>query len=116
AAQFLYGWRADREAVRAFCREAGDRAEVVAYEVRLPADLLVPGPPPELDEVFASPDRPAASWFEVSAGPDWLRSLEVLIGALGRHPGGPGCKYRCGGPEATSFPSPEDVALVIAGS
>ncbi len=113
-AQFLDGWRADTEAIRAFRQEAGDRAEVVAREVRLPADLLVPDPPPELDAILG-PTEGAASWFEVSPGPDWLRSLEVLLGALNRRSGATGCKYRCGGPAATSIPSPEDLAFVLAG-
>jgi hypothetical protein len=115
AAQFLDAWQADQDAIHTFGQEVGGRAEVAAYEVRLPADLLVPGPSPELDAVLASPDGPAVTWFEVSPGPDWLRSLEVLIGALGRHPSGRGCKYRCGGTEPTSIPLLEDLAFVLAG-
>lgn len=115
AAELLAGWRADLEAIASFREACGDRAAIAAYEVRLPADLLVPGPPPELSTVLASPDNPTAAWFEVSPGPDWLRSLEVLLGALGRQAAGRGCKYRCGGLGPSAFPSPEDLALVLAG-
>ncbi|HJT76577.1 MAG TPA: hypothetical protein VJ739_05185 [Gemmataceae bacterium] len=115
AAEFLDGWRADVEAVRSFTEAFGGRVEVGAYEVRLPADLLLPGPNQGLDAVLSCPPGSAISWLEGSPGPDWLRSLEVLIGSAGRQPGAAGCKFRCGGPGPSAIPSPEDLAFVLGG-
>jgi hypothetical protein len=126
------GLVADLEAVAAFRQRSGDRLVVDAFETRLPSPLVerhletvsphwVAGS--EAQARRLAPERLSIS-FETGLGPDWRESLPRAVQALGGYNhslaqvfptwGRLGFKLRCGGLEASAFPSPEQVALVLA--
>lgn len=126
------GLVADLEAVAVFRQRYGDRLVVDAFETRLPSQLVerhletvsphwVAGS--EAQARRLAPERLSIS-FETGLGPDWRNSLPRAVQALGGYNnslaqvfpswGRLGFKLRCGGLEATAFPSPEQVALVLA--
>jgi hypothetical protein len=112
--EFLEGLRADREAINAFRARHGARVVVDVLEVRLPRDLLQDGVG---RRVFFSSvkdlierDGPGlAVYYEASLGPGWRPFLRELIPALDG-----GFKLRCGGLEASAFPTPEQVAFALS--
>ena len=120
------------KAVVAFQASHDARLKVEALEIRLPAAAL-PGDKPDLTggfflmagELIESQVRDFVTpFFEVPLGAGWRERVPRVLDGLALatlgggikgqifcHPGG--VKLRCGGLEASAFPSPEQVAFVI---
>ena len=125
AETFLRAFRADLEATAA-CEAAHDgRVRAGLYEVRCPdvvaeagadavAELLL-----RINEALAASDV-AFEWFHLEAAfvGDWRETVRGAVTALARHDadGGPtfGFKVRCGGVTPDAFPTPEQIAFVLA--
>ncbi len=115
--------------IEGFLERHGTAVAVDALEVKLPGTLLESPSEDGLAEFFdralstvetRSP-APLEIFFEAGGGPDWHRSLSLVIASLGR----PrqvahktvrrvGFKLRCGGTEPAAFPPVEQVARTIA--
>jgi hypothetical protein len=116
AAEFLDGLRADLEAIKAFRNRHGDRVMVDVLEVKLPAEFVRPEPGEAVYQFFTD----AADVIEKAGGPalfeyfepaltaDWRASISAILPALSG-----GLKLRCGGLEASAFPTAEQVAFVL---
>ena len=123
AEAFLQNLRADFDAVRAFEAEHEGRVRPDLLEVRLPDAVAEAG----ADAVAAllervrdlAQEKDAAferMHFEAGFVGDWRRTVSGAVTALARHSGGSpvGFKVRCGGVTPDAFPTPEQVAFVIA--
>lgn len=80
------------------------------YEVRLPA-AADPGP---AAGVLGRGPRPMMPYFEVPLLGTWRDRLLDTVSALAAAPSPAGLKIRCGGLEASAFPSAHAVATAIA--
>ena len=113
AAEFLVGLLSDLEDVATFCERHGGRAQVDVLETRVPPDLAEPPTPSagglgQVARVFQAGGK--VLFCEAPGQPDGL------IGQLGqlRAAGLPvGFKLRCGGTEASAFPSSEQAARAL---
>jgi hypothetical protein len=110
ANEFRAGVNSDLRDIVAFRTRHGNRVSVEVLETRLPEDCV-------LQEVA---DRSEAAGLflvcEASGGPEWL--LDKLAPAqsypASREPGvGVGLKLRCGGLEASAFPSSAQIAGIL---
>jgi hypothetical protein len=112
--EFLTNLRDDLRDVAAFRKRHGDRVTVDLLEVRLPPDLADPQLPESADSLSKTlrvfPMTELFPFCEAS-GPseELLEQLAQLGGA------GAGFKLRCGGVEASAFPSSQQVAAVLHG-
>jgi hypothetical protein len=128
---FLTGLRADLEAIAQFRDRHGGAVTVDVLELRLPADVqrsheldalrALLGAVADLIEPLGPPSL--TPYYEMAAGPEWPTALSAVRHILAsdhrsasRHrqrcrPGG--VKVRCGGLEASAFPSPEQVAFAL---
>jgi hypothetical protein len=110
-AMFQDGIQADLAAVEAFRWRHGERVVVDVCETKLPAvlteaDLLA------LRGVSQRIRRAGLrAFYEPAVGPDWRPALSALFGHL--RGGNEGIKLRCGGLDASAFPTPEQVAFVL---
>ncbi len=110
---FLEGLDADLAAVSGFRARHGGRVAVDAFELKLPHAVLQD---PRAEEWCTATARLTEAnlsvWYEWNRNPvhraAMLDALDVLAG------GAAGIKLRCGGIEASAFPSPEDLALCMA--
>jgi hypothetical protein len=115
--EFLLGLRADAEAVTAFRSRHGDRAVIDAMELRLPSlgsdrnTLTEFGQ--TIDAILDPLLPPDAVFYELTFGSAWQQAVDAGICFTGDR--GSGLKLRCGGLDASAFPSPEQVARVIYG-
>src|SRR5205809_5493271 len=108
AAEFLGKMRNTVSAVAAFQERTGGSAQVTAYEVRLPAELLTsPEDGCRLMENAASIVRNTL-YYEIPLSATWSSAVTLLSKARA------GFKMRCGGASAADFSSPQQVALGIA--
>jgi hypothetical protein len=129
--ELLTGLNADLGDIASFQDRHGPGGTVGVFEVKLPAevlglDLAAAGQLFEQLTMRFEDARPAlSSFYEAGFAADWRSSLTGLLSAMaaanqqaavGRTaPWRPaGFKLRCGGPEASSFPTSEQVAFIIA--
>lgn len=110
--------RADLRALRAFRNAYPGRVTVEVLETKLPGDF--PTDAPDVAALVAEgalpePDSAAdpALFFEAAFAPQ-SGDLTALVVALAPHRQRVGLKLRCGGTEPAAYPSPADVATVIA--
>lgn len=113
--EFLANLRADLHDIAAFRKRHGDRVTVDVMEVRLPADLADPRLPDSAENLFKTvrvfPVIDLLVFFE-SPG-----QAAALLEQLGRLPCDDlGFKLRCGGLEASAFPSSQQIADALCGS
>lgn len=124
AETFLQNLDADLDAVVAFEAEHEGRVRADLLEVRLPDAVAEAGADAVavlLDRVREAVQRADVAFermhFEAGFVGDWRRTVSGAITALARHgSGGPpvGFKVRCGGVTPDAFPTPEQVAFVLA--
>lgn len=129
--EFLRGLRADLEDIQAFRQRHGERVVVDAIDCAIPVDLVRPDGQESLrtfmcsaaDLVAESAEPWLTPFFEAGFGPQWRAALEAVFAMLpgldlSRRMwcGVPGFKLRCGGLEPSAFPSPEQIAFVLASS
>jgi hypothetical protein len=112
--EFLSNLRDDLRDIAGFRKRHGERVRVDVLETRLPPDLIDPSLP---DSVLclckALRVFPIVDLFPFCEAPD---RLEELLEQLARMPGERGgFKLRCGGIEASAFPSSEQVAAALQG-
>ena len=124
ASEFLAGLRVDVEAMSAFRDRHGDSVAMAVLEVRLPSDVLAPGATEDAHKLLEDSAKAIEDsrlptltlYYEAVPGIPWRAWVTRLRMALtedaGRSPSA-GCKLRCGGLEATAFPSPEQIAAAI---
>jgi hypothetical protein len=122
--------RQDMKAIGRFLAEQEGRARADVVEVRLPAGAAADadafaGALVAAAEVLESAARAeVAAFYEVAPGPSWRHDLAGGLGGLSlsavvRGARGPvfsrppGLKLRCGGPDASAIPPPEDVAFAL---
>jgi hypothetical protein len=120
--EFLAGLRLDLNAITAFLRENGESSADL-LEVRLPQDVLggggslahLLGEIALLLETSGPPTLAVA--YEVPFEGDWRKTLGAVLSALTaaqhRQRHGVELKLRCGGPEASSFPTAEQLAWAL---
>jgi hypothetical protein len=131
AKEFFDNVRADLADIQTMQKNLGPTAVAEAYEVRLPAGLF---PSPRANQLSAlvgtvaylietSGLRPLAPFFECPAlDPQSVKTLVQVYLDDRQKPDArqrqrclpPGWKLRCGGQEAAAFPTPNQVALVLA--
>jgi hypothetical protein len=123
AGEFLAVLQADLFYAKAFRERHPGKVEVDVLEVRLPKGVLVAGEPTAARELFAQAarvfrDQPleVTAYYEVPLGKEYRAAVPSVLSALRRcDEGGPaGMKLRCGGLEASAFPSSEQVAFSLA--
>ncbi len=127
--EFLNGLRADLRAIQAFRQQHDGRVEVDVIELRIPDGIVHADRQEEVGaslsaatDLIAEASPPGLTpFFEVGFGPEWRTRLQAVFAVfpkldLRRRPrcGVPGLKLRCGGLDAAAFPSPEQVAFVLA--
>ncbi len=130
--ELLAGVRADALAIAAFQDRHKPHVKIQIYEARLPVGVFA-GEDSEtarqlLDEIAGILDAatapPLTPYFEPAPGYTWHATVRLFNKALAevdgvrlaqgkRHVRPAGFKLRCGGLEASSFPSPEQVAMVL---
>lgn len=114
-AEFVANLRADLRDIAAFRKRHGERVSVDVLEVRLPAELADPQLPESAETLFKTARVFSAvdllAFFEAPAGADGLlRQLGLLpLDEVG-------FKLRCGGLDASAFPSSRRIAAVLCGS
>jgi hypothetical protein len=129
---FGLGVLADLRAIDSFLKSQKGGVVVDVLETRLPEEIVSLGTNkaiPLLGKVIGkmmdSRDLPVLTpFYEFGLGPEWRSSVATVIGDIARdhqprvkefqgfgRPGG--FKLRCGGLEASAFPSPEQVAFTI---
>jgi hypothetical protein len=121
-AEFREGLTADLQALAAFTERHGDRVSLEMIELRLPGDVLNPTRTDALKALLAPIRGDLTMWsvrtkqpkalkdyYEISLAGDWRATLASVLPLLSG-----GFKLRCGGLEATSFPTSEQVAAVLA--
>ncbi len=109
----LQGLQADLDAINACRQRHGGRVVIDVLETRLPVDLVAN---PALAKVFFASAKvpiqqgglPLAVYYEAAFGPSWREALGAFIPALDG-----GFKLRCGGLEASAFPTTEQVAFAL---
>jgi hypothetical protein len=122
-ATFRDGLRQDVNDITDFRRRHGERVTIFAYESRLPAGV----PRDEMQELLVSASRLAdpgephgmMPYYEASCSEDWstvLISLGRTRKELRLSRPVAGFKLRCGGVEASAFPTPMQVTLAIVGT
>lgn len=108
----------DIRAVKAFKEEHGEAVSPNVLEVFLPVNILKAGEHTvsEYLEMIGSTDLFDQIFVEVPFHPGWREHIRTAIMHLGRREGLPrfGFKVRCGGLVADAFPSPEQLAFVVA--
>jgi hypothetical protein len=110
----------DVQAIAAFRQRHGERVAIDVFEWLLPPEAARPLPVAQAQMVFSAPRVAAPGvFYEVGFGPEWRQALGFLFEMLGRldpawahRPAG--IKIRCGGLEASAFPSVQQVAFVLA--
>ncbi len=110
--ELLAGLRADLAAVDSFRDRHGAHVAVEVLEVRLPAGLHETS----LREVGGAAPAGMQTFVEMPWGGDWRAALPRFLERL-RDPsfgGRAGIKLRCGGLEASAFPSAEQVAFAVS--
>jgi hypothetical protein len=110
---FLEGLDADLHAVWAFRSRHGERVSVEAFEVKLPYAFLQDPRAVEWRTATARlGEAQLGAWYEWNYNPlNRATTGEALDSLAG---GGAGIKLRCGGVEASDFPTPEDLAFSMA--
>lgn len=98
AGGFATGYEADLQAIHAFVARHESRVEISVLETKPPTSAPVP-----------SSESPGVSpFFEVTLGDTWRDNLAFIEAVSPR-----GVKLRCGGLEASAFPSIEQVSGVL---
>jgi hypothetical protein len=117
--EFLTGLRLDLNAITAFLRENGQSSADV-LEVRLPLDVLSGGGGSlahllgEIALLLETSGPPTlAVAYEVPLEGDWRRTLAALADARLRQRHGVELKLRCGGQDASAFPTTEQLAAAL---
>ncbi len=110
--EFLAGLRDDLRDIAAFRKRHGDRVTVDVLETRIPADLADPmRPDSTLDLLKIVRLFPAVDLFLFGEAPG---QPDGLLEQLRRLSGEPvGFKLRCGGLEASAFPSSQQIASAL---
>jgi hypothetical protein len=125
AEAFRHAFRADLDHVAAFEAAHGGRVRADLFEVRFPDAVTEAGDDAVAELLLHVNDALAASdaslerlHVEAAFVGDWRSTVRGAVAALARHDaeGGPafGYKVRCGGVTPDAFPTPEQVAFVIA--
>ncbi len=131
-ADFLEGLRQDLEAMARFRQTHGPRVIIDAFEVKLPAAAAASDGVAPLLELLdqtaelieTSSPQPLNVSYEAGFGPGGRQTIDGIVQALAeadqRNRGlrrqkyeGHGFKLRCGGVEASAFPSAEQIAWVL---
>jgi hypothetical protein len=120
ASEFRDGLRKDANDIEEFRRRHGGRVTVDVVETRLPPSIARE----ELTDVLTAAHRLFSSdeasgmmpYYEASSGEDWSSVLITLGRArktLRQSGAAAGFKLRCGGIEASAFPTPTQVTLAV---
>ncbi|MFM1653372.1 hypothetical protein ACI7RC_14865 [Brevibacillus sp. B_LB10_24] len=121
-AECLAGLRKDLTQIQDFCQRYADIADIGVLELPLP-----PAAPPAnglLETIAAEAQRHGLELFCEAAYPfaaDWRRQMTAALDAIAAYnasKGGTitiGLKFRTGGLHAAAFPSPAELAFVLAG-
>lgn len=112
--EFLSNLRDDLRDIAAFRKRHGDRVTVDVMEIRLPQELSDPNLPESAVNLFKTAGVfPRVFMFPFCEAPG---RPEELLKQLAQLPGERvGFKLRCGGLEATAFPSSEQIAAALYG-
>ena len=124
--QFLKGMKSDLDDISEFCARTDARRAVEAFEVRLPDDASDEGGVCQLlDSVAKMSDAHQTDrlpiFYEPPCETEWRSAWPAIMRGIAQHGGGArsnsalaGFKLRCGGADATAYPSIEQLASAIA--
>lgn len=110
ANELTRGLRLDLECVRAFRQQAGRRARVEGFEMRLPGDVA--GAQRVVKEIARAAKLGMRPFCEVPVGPDFASNVGEFVALIATNPE-IGAKLRCGGADPSAVPSSEQVAAMI---
>ena len=127
---FVEALRGELNAVSAFRQDAGDRAGLRVFELRLPLDLCGHDDAARLSELVDQSDSSiqqsgveahVPGFYELRLTADWRRAAvsqvqgiqQCLRGRSETRANTLGLKLRCGGLDASAFPTCEQIAFVI---
>jgi hypothetical protein len=121
---FLAELGEDIAAITAFRQIHERKVSTEMFEVRLPDTILAAHDTSTLDDVLEqtveilSEVENLRVFFEVPLNSEWANNINLAIAAIAdlnqRHQLNHGYKLRCGGVEASVFPTPQQVAHAIA--
>jgi hypothetical protein len=113
-ADFTHGLDADLRDRAAFAQAHSGLATVDVLELRLPADADAALVDETVARLATLPPG-VAGYLELAPSPDWETRASAFIAALGRRRASRplGFKLRCGGLDASAFPSAERIAFVL---
>jgi hypothetical protein len=122
AAEFLDGLQVDLETIAEFHQQNEGKARVDVFEAKLPMltsykaiAALVSDAAKQLEDGLD-----LTTFYEVHFGPDWEPMAKATIQTIAEHNASHtdyqpvGFKLRCGGVEASAFPSPAQIAFALA--
>src|SRR5262249_34755487 len=114
---------AEVKALEALRRQYATRVSVEIFEVKLPASITSSNDISKIVDLIAKSEallnsaRPIAAYYEVPFGPGWEQAVNATIEAIADynapHKHRAGFKLRCGGVEASAFPTPAQLALPL---
>jgi hypothetical protein len=118
ADEFFAGLHADLEAISAFRQEHGGGIVADVFEVRLPANTASVSDLLEQTTNLLAESGGLIPFYEVPFGSSWESTIRSVIETIAQvnaaHPGTTaGFKIRCGGVEASAFPTPAQIALAL---
>ncbi|MEO8210250.1 MAG: hypothetical protein ABI840_06790 [bacterium] len=121
---FINNFRNDIDMWKDFISKSGDSVTTNSFEIKLPDELMNSHDSKKIskfidfisDDIQKNISQQVFIFFEGFVGSEWKKNIRSLINGIGIHTEnnpGSGYKFRTGGVEPYTFPSPEKVSFAI---